>query len=195
MAGSPAFDASLPDVTTTATPSALVERPARRLESIDLLRGLLMILMALDHTRDFFSSATVDPTDPLASWPALFFSRWITHLCAPGFIALAGTSVYLQRHRGKTRAQLTRLLFTRGCWLIFLEVTLISFAWLFIFPAPFLQVIWAIGAGMIILAALQWLPVWAVGTVGAVIVLCHNLLDSIQSSSLGSGANLWKLFH
>src|SRR5271163_3178146 len=141
MAVQPTVDTLFPGPRASELPSASVTRPIRRIESIDLLRGLLMILMALDHPRDFFSSATVDPTDPLASWPALFFSRWITHLCAPGFIALAGTSVYLQRHRGKTRAQLTRLLFTRGCWLIFLEVTLISFAWLFIFPAPFLQVI------------------------------------------------------
>ena len=195
MAVSPAFDASLPGVTTTATPSALVERPARRLESVDLLRGLLMILMALDHTRDFFSSANVDPTDPLTSWPALFFTRWITHLCAPGFIALAGTSVYLQRHRGKTRPQLMKFLITRGCWLLFLELTLVDFGWFFKWPIPFFQVIWAVGASMIVLAFLQWLPVAAVGAIGAAIVVCHNLLDPIQSSSLGRYANLWKLFH
>ena len=111
-----------------------VKPPTRRLESIDLLRGLLMILMALDHTRDFFTSATVDATDPTTSWPALFFTRWITHLCAPGFVALAGTSVYLQRHRGKTRGQVGKLLLTRGLWLIFLEVTLISFGWFFKWP-------------------------------------------------------------
>jgi uncharacterized membrane protein len=180
---------------TTETSSISMQRPSRRLESVDLLRGLLMILMALDHTRDFFSSANIDATDPLTSWPALFFTRWITHLCAPGFIALAGTSVYLQRHRGKTRPQLTRFLISRGCWLIFLELTLIDFGWFFKFPIPFFQVIWAVGVSMIILAFLQWIPVAAVGATGAAIVVCHNLLDPIQASSFGDRANLWKLFH
>ncbi len=192
----------VPLPTVNATRSSPLEnlppavlRPASRLESIDLLRGLLMLLMALDHTRDFFSSATVNPTDPLASWPALFFTRWITHLCTPGFIALAGTSVYLQRQRGKTRPQLMKLLVTRGCWLLLLEVTVISFGWLFIFPAPFLQVIWAIGVAMIVLGFLQWLPVAVVGAIGASIVLFHNLLDPIQAESLGHAADLWKLLH
>jgi uncharacterized membrane protein len=72
---------------------------SRRIAAVDVLRGLIMIIMALDHTRDFFSNATVNPTDPVNSWPMLFFTRWITHLCAPGFVALAGTSVYLQRQR------------------------------------------------------------------------------------------------
>jgi uncharacterized membrane protein len=178
--------------TTRLRPSP---RPSPRIESVDILRGLLMVLMALDHTRDFFSSANVDPTDPLTSWPALFFTRWITHLCAPGFIALAGTSVYLQRHRGKPRAQLTSFLITRGLWLIFLELTLIDFAWFFKFPIPFFQVIWAVGFSMIVLAFLQWLPVAVVGGIGAAIVLFHNLLDPIQASSFGPYADLWKLFH
>ena len=167
----------------------------RRIESIDLLRGLLMILMALDHTRDYFTSAHVDPTDPLSSWPALFFTRWITHLCAPGFVALAGASVYLQRQRGKTRAHLTRFLITRGLWLIFLELTLVDFGWFFQWPLPFFQVIWAIGASMIVLALLQWLPVAAVGAIGAAIILFHNLLDPIHAANLGKWANLWRMLH
>lgn len=195
MAAPSFVDSTAYGAVTTELPSTSIQRPARRLESIDLLRGLLMILMALDHTRDFFSSAAIDPTDPRTSWPALFFTRWITHLCAPGFIALAGASVYLQRHRGKTRAQLTRFLITRGCWLIFLELTLIDFGWFFKFPVPFFQVIWAIGASMIVLAFLQWLPVAAVGSIGAAIVLFHNLLDPVQASIFGRYANLWKLFH
>jgi uncharacterized membrane protein len=189
-------------VNPTLTGSSAAEQPymsiklaGRRLESIDLLRGLLMILMALDHTRDFFSSAAVNPTDPLSSWPALFFTRWVTHLCAPGFIALAGTSVYLQRQRGKSCAQLTKFLVTRVLWLLFLEVTLISFGWVFIWPAPFLQVIWAIGISMIVLAFLQWLPVAVVGVIGAIIILFHNLLDPIEAEQLGRGADVWKLLH
>ena len=86
-----------------------------------------MIVMALDHTRDYFSSATVDATDPLNSWPALFFTRWITHLCAPGFVALAGTSIYLQRRRGLSAANMAKKLVTRGIWLIFVEVAIVSF--------------------------------------------------------------------
>jgi uncharacterized membrane protein len=84
-----------------------------RLESVDVLRGLLMVLMALDHARDYFSSATIDPTDPIHSWPALFITRWVTHLCAPGFILLAGASVYLQRER-KSAATRSRSLILRG---------------------------------------------------------------------------------
>jgi hypothetical protein len=85
-----------------------------RVESVDVLRGLLMVIMALDHTRDYFSNVAIDPTDPMYSWPALFITRWITHICAPGFILLAGASVYLQRQR-KSTAVLTCLPSVR-CW-------------------------------------------------------------------------------
>ena len=169
--------------------------PVRRLESIDLLRGLLMLLMAIDHSRDFFTSASgFDPTDPTRSWPALFATRWITHLCAPGFIALAGTSVFLQRQRGKSAGQMSRLLFTRGLWLAFLEVTVISFGWSFAF-GPGLQVIWAIAISMIFLSLLQRLPVVVIGAVGALIVLFHNLLDPITGSQLGNFSVLWTFLH
>src|SRR3979490_3101145 len=137
-------------------PRLRYSRRSYRVESVDVLRGLLMVLMALDHARDYFSSATIDPTDPIHSWPALFITRWITHICAPGFILLAGTSVYLQRQR-KSAAQLTRFLVQRGIWLIFLEVTLVSLGWSFNIGMPILQVIWVIGASMIVLAGLQWL--------------------------------------
>ena len=119
-----------------------------RIESVDLLRGLLMILMALDHGRDYFSSASIDPTDPIHSWPALFITRWVTHLCAPGFILLAGASAYLQR-QCKSAATLTHSLLLRGLWLIFIEMTVVSFGWSFGFGAPIFQVIWVIGICMI----------------------------------------------
>jgi len=175
--------------------SATLKMTARlpRIETVDLLRGLLMILMALDHARDFFSGAGVNPTDPLRSWPALFATRWVTHLCAPGFVALAGTSVYLQRARGKSQAEIARLLLTRGLWLIFLELTLISFSWSLTFSAPFFQVIWAVGVAMVLLAGLQYLPAKAVGAIGAAIVVLHNLLEPIDPSSLGSWGNLYTL--
>lgn len=167
---------------------------SRRLESIDLLRGLLMLLMAIDHSRDFFSAASrIDPTGPTESWPALFATRWITHLCAPGFVALAGASVYLQRERGKSAAQMSKLLATRGLWLIVLEFTVVSFGWSFAF-APGLQVIWAIGFAMLFLAALRRLPTFAIGTIGAVIILLHNLLDGVQPRP-GAMTILWTFLH
>jgi uncharacterized membrane protein len=182
------------------SPDTPARTPSRgRIEAVDLLRGLLMILMALDHTRDFFSRDTINPTDPLQSWPALFATRWVTHLCAPGFIALAGASVYLQRQRGKSTSQLARLLFTRGLWLVFLEVTLISIGWSFAW-IPFLQVVWAIGISMICLSALmrlypERLQTAAVGATGAAIVLLHNLLDPIKPARFGRFADLWDLIH
>jgi uncharacterized membrane protein len=163
-----------------------------RIESVDMLRGLLMILMALDHTREYFSRYLINPVDPLHSWPALFATRWVTHLCAPGFVALAGTSVYLQRQRGKSSRQLADQLVTRGLWLIYLEFTVISFAWSFT-RAPFLQIIWAIGVSMVGLSALMRLPTAAIGAIGATIVLFHNLLDPISASRFGAFANVWKL--
>ena len=171
-----------------------VEPRARRLESIDMLRGLLMILMALDHTRDFFSTLQVDATDPQTSWPLLFATRWVTHLCAPGFVALAGASVYLQRQRGKTTAQLRRLLVTRGLWLVLMELTVVSFGWSFTF-APFLQVIWAVGFAMAGLGLVLGLPDWAIGGLGAAILLLHNLLDPIRAVSFGDFKDLWLILH
>jgi uncharacterized membrane protein len=165
-----------------------------RIESIDVLRGLLMVLMALDHTRDFFSGAAVDPTDPVHSWPALFATRWITHLCAPGFILLAGTSVYLQRQR-KSAATLTRFLLTRGLWLIFLEITVVSLGWSFNIGLPIFQVIWVIGACMIVLAGLQWLPLPAVGIFAAVVIFGSDLLDRIHAVTFGHWADAWRIFH
>jgi uncharacterized membrane protein len=165
-----------------------------RVESVDVLRGLLIVLMALDHARDYFSSAAINPTDPIHSWPALFITRWVTHLCAPGFILLAGASVYLQRQR-KSAATLTRALILRGLWLIFLEITVVSFGWSFGFGAPVLQVIWVIGICMIALAGLQWLPTPAVGLFGAIVILGHNLLDPIHANALGSWSDVWYILH
>src|SRR3979411_2831433 len=143
-----------PKPTEATEPRLRYSGRSYRVESVDVLRGLLMVLMALDHARDYFSSATIDPTDPIHSWPALFITRWVTHLCAPGFILLAGASVYLQRQR-KSAATLTRSLILRGLWLIFLEITVVSFGWSFGFGMPILQVIWGIGVGLIAVAGLQ----------------------------------------
>ena len=130
-----------------------------RLNSIDLLRGIVMVIMMLDHTRDFVHSGAYifDPTDLTRTTVALFFTRWITHFCAPVFVFLAGTGSYLQIARGKTRRELSRFLVTRGFWLIILEFTLVRVGVTFNVDYSFLgmmQVIWVIGASMIILAGL-----------------------------------------
>src|SRR2546429_6970814 len=111
-----------------------------RLDSVDALRGIVMILMALDHTRDFFSNdLSFDPTDLARTYPALFLTRWITHYCAPVFIFLAGTGAFLSTTRGKTKQELSRFLLTRGLWLLFLELTPVRrFRGLFHFDYPFL---------------------------------------------------------
>jgi uncharacterized membrane protein len=182
--------------------STIIQQPSHaqhsgrnyRIESVDILRGLLMLLMAIDHSRDYFSNAAIDPADPAHSWPTLFFTRWITHLCAPGFILLAGASVYLQRQR-KSAATLTRTLILRGLWLIALELTVVSFGWSFGFGLPILQVIWVIGVSMILLAGLQWLPLPAVGTFGVIVIFGHDLLDPIHAAMLGHWSNAWRIFH
>ncbi|HYM95593.1 MAG TPA: heparan-alpha-glucosaminide N-acetyltransferase domain-containing protein, partial [Chitinophagaceae bacterium] len=163
----------------------------------DILRGLVMVIMALDHVRDFFFKANVsgggasvamDPTNLATTTPALFFTRWITHFCAPVFIFLAGTSVYLMS-RKKTRRELSLFLIKRGFWLILVEVIIITFAWTFnpFFNLLILQVIWTFGISMIILGVLIWLPFQFIFVLGFVIVFGHNLLnyDSISKGLKG----------
>ena len=123
-----------------------------------------MILMALDHTRDFFGNPGVNPTDPATTTIPLFFTRWITHFCAPVFFLLTGTGAYLSL-RKKSKSELSRFLFTRGLWLIFLELTLVRcFGWQFNFDyhLMMLNVLWALGWAMIVLSGLVYLPAWAV---------------------------------
>lgn len=166
-----------------------------RVESIDILRGLLMILMALDHTRQFFTNARIEPTDPLLSWPALFLTRWITHLCAPGFIALAGTSIYLQRAKGRSAEYMTRKVFGRGLWLIFVELAVVNFAIYLNYRSHMLQVIWVIGVSMLVLAFLQRLSVGWVAAYGLIVIGLHNTLDGINAAQFGKFAWLWMLLH
>jgi uncharacterized membrane protein len=156
-----------------------------RLDSIDVVRGLVMVVMLLDHMRDFTHSGSFayDPLDPSRTTPWLYATRWITHLCAPTFVFLAGLSAGLQRLRGKPAPALARLLWTRGLWLVLLEVTVVrSLMWFNWHPSmlAFLQVIWAIGWSMIVLAALVRLPAAAAFWIGVAIALGHNLLDRFQ---------------
>jgi uncharacterized membrane protein len=154
--------------------------PARsasaRIPSLDILRGAVMVLMALDHVRVFSGIPSGGRT------PALFFTRWVTHFCAPAFLFLAGTGIFLYgRKLGRAhRGQLARFLFVRGAWLIFFELTVIRFSWTFNFDYAHYAlagVIWVIGLCMILMAGLVFLPVGAVGALGAVIVAAHNLMD------------------
>ena len=160
-----------------------------RLSSIDMLRGFVIALMALDHTRDFFGPAPFNPEDLAATTPAWFWTRWITHLCATVFVLLAGSSAFL-REQGSGTAALSRYLATRGAMLLVLEATWISFSWQFGFNAIIFQVIWALGAGMIILALLVWLPRPAIGVIAALLIVPHNALDAIESKTL-----LWQAWH
>ena len=165
-----------------------------RIVSVDVLRGLVMALMALDHTRDFFGSGGFNPRD--VAEPALFLTRWITHICAPTFIFLAGLSAFLY---GRTRSagELSRFLITRGIWLILIDFTLIKFGWRFEFDFYRLGagVIFAIGASMIVLAALVWLPRWAIATVALVMIAGHNLFDGLRAEHFGALSWAWHLLH
>jgi uncharacterized membrane protein len=160
-----------------------------RLASIDMLRGLVIVLMALDHTRDYFGPALFDPEDLAKTTPLWFATRWITHLCASTFVLLAGTSAFLRGSKGGIPA-LSRYLFTRGLLLIALEATWISFSWQFGYGVTILQVLWALGMGMIMLAGLVWLPLPAIAAIAALLILPHNMLDAIQSNH-----PLWLAWH
>ena len=169
---------------------------ASRVELVDMLRGFVIVLMVLDHTRDYFHETALafDPTEIAKTTPALFLTRWITHLCAPAFVFLAGASVWLQRTSGRPLADIRKLLVTRGLWLIALELTLISFGFNFAWPFFFIQVIWAIGSGMLLLAMLVHLGRRTVLVIGAVLVAGHQLLAPVEAVALGPWAAAWRLF-
>ena len=176
-----------------APPLTAGARP--RLNSIDLLRGLVLIVMALDHTRDFFGASALNPRD--VAEPALFMTRWITHFCAPIFVFLAGMSAYLYGARGRTTGELSRFLITRGFWLILIEFTVVRFGWMFSFSLDFFitQVIFAIGASMVALAALVRLPRWAIAAIGVGMIAGHNLLDGIRAEQFGAYGWMWNFLH
>jgi len=168
-----------------------------RVGSIDILRGLVMIIMALDHTRDFFSGALFDPTDLSHASPLLFFTRWITHFCAPVFVLLAGTGAFLFLSKGRDSRDLSHFLLTRGLWLIFLEIAVVtplgwSFSWSYGFTR--LQVIWAIGASMVVLSALVvTLSPRIIGVLGIVLIAGHNIFDGPHIAWLGSFSGIWRV--
>jgi uncharacterized membrane protein len=178
----------------SASTAAFNATPTSRVGSIDLIRGAVMILMAIDHVRVYSGLAPGGPT------PGIFFTRWITHFCAPAFIFLAGTSIFFY---GRKHAGLSRYLLLRGTWLILLELTFLRVAWTFNFDFAHYEmagVIWVIGWCMILMAGLVRLPLTAVGTIGVVIIAAHNLMDSRMGKLLeGLDANrlsaFWKIFY
>ncbi len=168
-----------------------------RVESIDVLRGVIMILMALDHVRDYFGNAGVDPTDPATATVGLFFTRWVTHFCAPVFFLLTGVGAFLASQR-RSQAGMARYLLTRGLWLIVLEVVVLRcLGWQFNvdYRVTVLTVLWALGWSMIVLAGLIALPLKAVVIAALTVVAAHNLLDPIPPAALGSFAPLWVFLH
>ncbi len=177
-----------------------IQSNTQRVNSVDLLRGIVMVIMLLDHTREFFHNAGLnfDPTDLTQTNTPLFLTRWITHFCAPIFVFLAGTGAFLQTMRGKSKAELSKFLITRGLWLILLEFTIIRVLVWFNLDFHFafmLQVIWVIGVAMIALAGLIYLPlrVLAIGSIA--MIALHNLLDKIQVKPEGFGDWIWMALH
>jgi uncharacterized membrane protein len=170
-----------------------------RIESIDFLRGIVMILMALDHVRMYFALGTwyAEPTNLATTTPALFFTRWITHFCAPVFVFLAGTSAFLYGMKKKDTRETAWFLFTRGVWLIFVELVIVNFAWTFDITYSFriLQVIWAIGISMVALSALVFLPKGWIFAIGMILIFGHNLLDPIIMEGSSVQDMLWYTLH
>jgi uncharacterized membrane protein len=172
---------------------------SQRVLSIDLLRGMVMLLMALDHVRMYFGYGTwySEPTNLASTTPLLFFTRWITHFCAPVFVFLAGKSAYLYGTKKEGKKAVSTFLFTRGVWLVIVELVIVNFAWTFDITYSFrlLQVIWAIGLSMIVLSALVYLPDKFIFVIGILIVAGHNLLDKINVSGTSFGDLLWYALH
>jgi len=170
----------------------------KRITSVDLLRGAVMIIMALDHTREFFHSAAItdNPLNLSTTTPILFFTRWITHFCAPVFVFLSGTSAFLQSAR-KSKKELSIFLITRGLWLILAEITIVNLIFSFdiTYSAVALEVIWAIGISMVILGLVIWLPFEIILTLGLLIVLGHNALDFYERKQTGAFDAWYNLIH
>jgi uncharacterized membrane protein len=188
-----------PVVPLQSAPAPAPARVARpRLESIDLLRGLIMVLMALDHTRDFFSNVKFDPLDLHQTNPALFLTRWFTHYCAPNFIFLAGVGACLAGGRGKSKKDLSWFLLSRGLWLAFLEVTWVhclGWAYNFNMHDVGVGVLWAIGWSMVVLSGLIWLPKRAIAFFGVGLIVFHNAFDWVQPQHWGSLGWLVTILH
>jgi uncharacterized membrane protein len=170
--------------------------PRARLDSIDLMRGIVMVLMLLDHTKDLLGASPFEPLDADVTNLPSFFTRWITHFCAPTFCFLMGTGSYLAG-RNRTKPQLSWFLFTRGLWLLFLEFTVIKFGLFFNYSLNFFLalVFWSLGCSLIFLSAIVFLPSRVIGAIGVVMILTHNLFDGVKAEMFGSLRPLWLILH
>jgi len=176
--------------------------PAPRIQSVDALRGAIMMLMAIDHIRDYVARSAQQflPTDLTRTTPAIFLTRWITHFCAPVFILTAGLGAYFWMTRGHhAKSELSRLLISRGLWLIVLEVTILRLVLLsqvsFTANPVLLMILWAIGLSMVALAGLIYLPRRALIAVSIAIIALHNLLDPVSAQRFGRAAWIWDILH
>jgi uncharacterized membrane protein len=172
--------------------------PRKRIYSIDILRGIIMIIMALDHVRDYFhiTANTDSPTNLATTTAELFFTRWITHFCAPVFVFLAGCSAYLSGLK-KTKKEQAIFLVKRGCWLVLVEIFIVTLGWTFnpFYNIIILQVIWAIGISMILLGLFIQFPYPVILLTGACIICFHNLLDYPEAAAHGQVGLLWQFAH
>jgi uncharacterized membrane protein len=172
----------------------------KRIFSIDALRGLIMIIMALDHTREFVNASALvfNPEDLTKTSYAFFFTRWITHFCAPVFAFTAGMGAFLRLERGGTKRDLSKFLWTRGLWLVLLELTAVRFVFFFNLGGGnpvFLLVFWMLGIGMIVLAAMIHLPFRVLAGVAIAMIGLHNLLDKITPAKFGAYGWVWNVLH
>lgn len=185
-------------LTLTATPAPEVLTQKSRIASIDIMRGIVMVIMALDHARDFYhaDAFVFNPTDLERTTPILFLTRFITHFCAPTFVLLAGTAVRISSRR-KSRKELSIFLLTRGLWLVFLEITVVRFSMFFqlYYDVTIFQVIWAIGFAMILLSAVIYLPFKGILVMGIIITAGHDLLHAINLQAGEPFAVLWTFIH
>ena len=173
--------------------------PSPRLSSVDALRGIVMVIMALDHTRDFFHAGAMafSPEDLTRTSAILFLTRWVTHICAPTFMLLAGAGAFLRLER-TGRPALSRFLLSRGLWLVILELTVMRLAMNFTFSLNFpwlLLVVWALGISMMALAAVIWLPRPVLLAVAVIVIALHNTLDGVQAAQFGAFAGAWNVLH
>lgn len=183
-------------LTTPPPPDVLTEKP--RIASVDLMRGIVMVIMALDHARDYFhrDAFVYDPTDLNQTTPVLFLTRFITHFCAPTFVLLAGTAARISQQR-KTKKELSRFLFTRGLWLVLLEITIVRFGMVFqlYYDVTIFQVIWAIGFSMVLLAFTIRLPFNAILAMALLITFGHDILHAVNISATDPLGILWAFTH
>ncbi|MBC6698288.1 DUF1624 domain-containing protein [Hymenobacter puniceus] len=177
-------------ITTASVPNRAA---TPRVRALDVIRGLVMVIMALDHTRDFWGATLLRPEDVAHAPALLFLTRWVTHICAPTFVLLSGCSVYLYAQKRHNRAAVSRFLLARGLWLIVVEVTVLTFVLSWSYSLTLLLVIWAIGTGFALLAGLLWLPRWLLIALTFVVLAGHNLVPNLAPVTAANAG--WALLH